>query len=338
VIEFWDGTAWTQQANPIPGGFGVLSAVDALSAKDAWAVGSHTSSVGALALHWDGSSWRQVPVPTPSGASTVSLNGVAVISPTDVWAVGDWGRGQTRSTLIEHWDGNSWTIVPSLPAYGRSGLSAVDGLSASSVWAVGSYRGHPVVLHWNGQRWKRVPSRTPPFAVLASLAAVGQKNVWAVGFYERFHRPYQTLTLRWSDQRWKRVPSPTPRTAGVLYDVAAVGRNDVWAVGSGSNGYGSRLLSEHWNGHSWRIVLAHSVQTDAAGLNFSSVAAVTGNDIWAAGFYQYPDGGCYYGVVYHWNGNSWSPTSTPDISDVQFSAIAAASPRAVWVLANYAEC
>jgi len=37
------------------------------------------------------------------------LNAVAIVSPTDVWAVGEATGSQS---LAEHWDGMAWSIVP----------------------------------------------------------------------------------------------------------------------------------------------------------------------------------------------------------------------------------
>src|SRR5690348_5630714 len=48
-------------------------------------------------------------VPSPNVGTTSHLNSVSVISATDVWAVGYSSTG----TLIEHWDGTSWSIVSS---------------------------------------------------------------------------------------------------------------------------------------------------------------------------------------------------------------------------------
>src|SRR5262245_24452587 len=70
-----------------------------------------------------------------------SLNAVAALSSTDVWAVGQWQHfaGTDYShALVEHWDGTSWTVIqtphPSLPI---SILFGVAALSANDVWAVG---------------------------------------------------------------------------------------------------------------------------------------------------------------------------------------------------------
>src|SRR5499427_8325731 len=49
--------------------------------------------------------------PDPGGADeNHTLRGVAVLSPCNAWAVGNYGSGQA---LITHWDGASWTAVPS---------------------------------------------------------------------------------------------------------------------------------------------------------------------------------------------------------------------------------
>src|SRR5688500_11743132 len=57
TIWRWDGSAW-QPA--ITGGY---SAVDALSANDAWAVGGYHRT---LTAHWNGANWTVVPSPNPS--------------------------------------------------------------------------------------------------------------------------------------------------------------------------------------------------------------------------------------------------------------------------------
>src|SRR6185437_11881171 len=54
--------------------------------------------------------------PVSPGTEDNRLQGVAVLSACDAWAVGfesgDRGDNPDQS-LIEHWDGTSWTVVPS---------------------------------------------------------------------------------------------------------------------------------------------------------------------------------------------------------------------------------
>ena len=65
-------------------------------------------------------SWQVVPSPTINVSNSTfgaRLNAVAVVSSTDVWAVGfdplPGGAAFVKQTLIEHWNGTKWSIVPS---------------------------------------------------------------------------------------------------------------------------------------------------------------------------------------------------------------------------------
>ena len=93
------------------------------------------------------------------------LNGIAAVSASDVWAVGFYIDGGDN-TLIEHWNGSSWKVVPS-PNLGVQhvdvSLSSVAAVSASNVWAVDSYldvsnNTNTLSEHWNGSSWRVVPS------------------------------------------------------------------------------------------------------------------------------------------------------------------------------------
>jgi hypothetical protein len=359
LIEFWDGASWTQQVGPDPDGSGRLTAVVALSTTDVWALGSYggdTKFGNALAEHWDGSSWQQVAIPTPAGANEVHLYGVAAISVTNIWAVGSWagtGTGGGYDTLIEHWDGSSWAIVPS-PSPGISAqIYGVAVLSKTNVWAVGYSessafgfaRFRTLVLHWNGNRWRRVasPHPGPPAqwdSRLSGVAAVSPRDVWAVGSYNRVkpgHRSHPTLVLHWNGKKWKQVPSPSRGHSSYLVAAAAVGRKSVWAVGYWQKSVQpkvsdlGRCLVEHWNGHSWRVVPASGTPEPYSGLN--SLTVLAGNDIWAAG-QQFQ--ASYDTLSEHWDGTAWSAVPGPNPApDKWLSGIAAATPTAVWAVGTY---
>ena len=101
-------------------------------------------------------------------------------------------------TLIEHFDGTKWSIVPS-PNVGPNSVNQSNrlfGLTASSpndIWAFGSYfaadgSGHQMtlLLHWNGEEWTIAPSPDPTNGVFLSdilFAGVTPSpgNVWIVG-------------------------------------------------------------------------------------------------------------------------------------------------------------
>jgi hypothetical protein len=84
-------------------------------------------------------SWFGTPQPIPAGQYG-GLADVAVLSRCNVWAVGT----SPPHTLIEHWNGSSWTIQPS-PNFGTgsNGLGSVDASSSRNIWAIGSYATSP---------------------------------------------------------------------------------------------------------------------------------------------------------------------------------------------------
>jgi hypothetical protein len=63
---------------------------------------------------------------------------VAATSPTDAWAVGIPYTNTGTKSLIEHWDGTTWTRVPTPNPNSDSYLSAVAATSPANAWAVGS--------------------------------------------------------------------------------------------------------------------------------------------------------------------------------------------------------
>src|SRR5215468_7349752 len=157
---------WRMQAGP-PGAreSHELFGVSAASARDVWAVGVTLFSSGparTLVERWQGRSWHTVPSPDrPSGGSF--LNAVVAVSASDAWAVGlSRAPGGPARTLILHWDGRRWAIIPS-PNVGSTdnSLVSVTAAGAADAWAVG-YRGaggayRSLLEHWNGDRWTVVP-------------------------------------------------------------------------------------------------------------------------------------------------------------------------------------
>src|SRR5437764_3761873 len=143
LVEAWNGTSWSIQSSPNPGGPGndaELTGVSCTSASSCVAVGFYHPAVGpatdALAEVWDGSSCKIRQAVTPSGATYVALDGVSCTSTSNCIAVGS----QDGSTLAERWDGKSWSMqsTASAPGIGNDGtLSSVDCTSANNCMAVG---------------------------------------------------------------------------------------------------------------------------------------------------------------------------------------------------------
>ena len=113
-----------------------LTAIAAVSANDIWAVGFEGEYYSYPRIqHWNGTAWSEVYPPYRYDEDNI-FYGVAVLSPTSVWAVGLPG-GQS---LVEKWNGNRWAIVPSPNTNDFDVLQAATAIPATStVWAVGEY-------------------------------------------------------------------------------------------------------------------------------------------------------------------------------------------------------
>ena len=199
LLEHFDGHTWTQVFVPeFAGDAYLLQGVSADSPNDVWVVGSESQGDGApptvtRVYHFDGARWRQVPSPNvfPAGGGSDQLNGVVALSPTDVWAVGTVTANSGGSqTLIEHYDGTSWKVVPSPNPAPDSELSAVTAVSPRDIYAVGFQRTsvtRTLVMHWNGSTWSVLPSPSPTVRsvpvddLLFGATSLGDGNVWAVG-------------------------------------------------------------------------------------------------------------------------------------------------------------
>jgi hypothetical protein len=183
--------SWDVVAMPEPAGRG-LESVSASSATDVWAAGKGV-------YHWDGLTWSLVPAPglgnpDPLGYADTVFAAVTAVAPSNAWIVGYTSFLGTPQTLVEHWDGSKWSVIPSPVITGGSGLNAVTALNANDAWAVGSRAGGlpefqairvTLTVHWDGSSWTAVPS--PNISnrshELNDVVAIASNDVWAVGYY-----------------------------------------------------------------------------------------------------------------------------------------------------------
>jgi hypothetical protein len=284
VIERWNGTGWTVSASPLPPGGGELRDVDAISTSTAWAVGFTGSSNGynTLTERWNGTSWSIVRSPSVSAQNY--LVGVKALSTSDVWAVGSHNvpGSLAFSTLTMRWNGSVWSVVPSPDtANFENHLNAIDGTSASDLWAVGHTQNgdysvkEPLILRWDGSAWRIVPSPTALDASLEGVVALASNDVWAVGskfsLTQFWHVPF---ALHWDGERWSNVDVPSPTAqGGRLFGIAALSPTKVYAVGQAPN---IPSLVMRWNGTAWSTETAPTTGTvwDAAAIGPGTVWAV----------------------------------------------------------------
>jgi hypothetical protein len=250
LTEQWTGSKWSFVASPNEPGSdaSTLVAVAARAPNDAWAVGNYKVANqyqwDTLIEHWNGTKWSIVSSPNVPGASKNFLNAVVALSPMDVWAVGysEGGTvGATDAPLIEHFDGQSWKIVPSVyPAPSPFNvLYGIAALSPTDIWAVGyanenSQRknGQALIEHWDGTKWRLVNSPIAGNATLLySVAAVSSTDIWAVGYIQTSTVQFLPVTEHWNGTAWTVVTPPNPGKVAQLFSVATA-NGKVWAVGA----------------------------------------------------------------------------------------------------------
>lgn len=152
-VYHFDGATWVYESTPNGERLNDVYA----SGQVAFAVGEE----GAILHRTAEGTWAAM----ESGV-TVNLNGVAAVSNSDVWAVGEEGTAL-------HYDGTSWTVVPTGVT---TTLWAVFAPSSAAVVMVGN---NGTALRWNGAAIESLPTGVDNN--LYAIHGVSGSNMWAVG-------------------------------------------------------------------------------------------------------------------------------------------------------------
>jgi hypothetical protein len=315
-IEHWDGGAWSIVPSPNTGN--VVSAACA-SALDCWAVGSYTNSSAAQTLieHWDGTAWTIVTSTNASATLDNILTGVTCNSASDCWAVG-YSNGRfpnpTWQTLIEHWDGTSWTIVFSP----------------------------------NGNNTLSVKISTSQYSYLNSVACASASQCWAVGYYFNNGSTFATLIEQWDGNSWTVVPSAAVTASSannqvaendILDSVSCASALDCWAVGASGNADSAQTLIQHWNGAAWLEVPSPNPISMTNPYNFLlGITCPSSTECWAVGVSEQNEtGGTSQTLIEQWNGAAWTVATSPPSSGSQNSlnAVACGSTADCWAVGSY---
>ncbi|WIG61330.1 MAG: hypothetical protein OJF49_004078 [Ktedonobacterales bacterium] len=309
LIEHYNGTSWNNVPNPTPAPLiSELLGVATISSADAWAVGYYANAGQynqPLIEHWDGTSWHTVSSPNIASEGA-SFSAVAAVSATDVWAVGNLLNSSTKETqtLIEHWNGTNWSIIPSpnvSPTSYGDYLTALAVISDNDIWVAGtnttiSNADQTLLMHWNGSAWSIVPSPNADSSSasndLSSIAALSSTDVWAVGsyMYDSGNGYDATLAEHWDGSAWSIVSSPNEGISTSLNGITAVsGTNQLWAVGDyfDSLNQPTETLTQRWDGKQWSIISSPNI-SGASGNVLLSVTSLSMNDQWAVGWFRIP--------------------------------------------------
>lgn len=234
TTHHWDGTSWTEVANP--GGGAELRSVSAASPTNVWAVGSFWSG-RTLVLHFDGRRWSEVEATmrgcTPSSfvPERVSTRGRSTL------AVGRCGQ-VSRSVLARYRTAREQWVTMTLPQGSRT-LRDVDHVGRTA-WAVGSDdEGAALALRLQRRpgpdAWVAEP--VPATGTLHGVTGSRADDVWAVGSGTT---DTQRLAVHWDGTGWSHVD--TEHLPGPFASVALLADGTPYAAGQR---FGQTMLSRY---------------------------------------------------------------------------------------------
>ena len=128
VLQF-NGTAWSELSS-LPSGQEAAQAVDAISPTNVWVAGT------AGIENFNGTSWTVVP------ASVGDLVAISGTSANNIYAAGyTTTAAGPRVSVVEQWNGTSWSAVASANPNGILDVTGVTALSNGTVVTVGNTSG-----------------------------------------------------------------------------------------------------------------------------------------------------------------------------------------------------
>ncbi|HZS16082.1 MAG TPA: RHS repeat-associated core domain-containing protein [Candidatus Dormibacteraeota bacterium] len=313
VSEHYDGSAWS--VVPTGAGNGTQASLQGVSCigSECWAVGYH-SGPRTLIEHYTTSAGWVVVNSADEGANGDYLWAVACTSGTACWAAGDYlDANRNTQTLIEYYNGTSWSIINSPNPGTSSALVGVACVAATDCWAVGHTDSQTLTEHYDGSAWTVVSS--PNVANmnsngLAAVTCVSSSDCWTIGEAVPNSGIFQTLAEHWDGTTWTIFATPT---IGVpqgpyLRGVACSASNDCWAVGNYDGSVEYYTLTDHWYGTSWSVVSSPAVPDTSSLLN--AVTCTSTSNCWAVGRYPWTNG-IQRALILHWTNGAWIIDGSP---------------------------
>ncbi|HKZ14084.1 MAG TPA: fibronectin type III domain-containing protein [Solirubrobacterales bacterium] len=323
VAETWISGTWALSSAKLPTGAkgGKLSSISCNSSSCV-AVGNSYESAGqekALAESFNGIAWSLMSAPSPAEAKGfVELAGVSCPSATACTATGYYapsvsgGMPTEMRTLVEAWNGSSWSIQASPNAAQRYNLLVdVSCTSASACTSVGEdspgFGQNPESLaeRWNGSLWSTQVVVNPELPIETELKAVScSSNTLCIGVGKNLFAEKGFVEV-WNGTSWMVASS----FAGEMRKISC---NSGGCITVGVKGGVAEAWLVFQIGGAWTITSmsptlpSGGTETVLSGLSCSASTACT-----AVGSYKGPEG-TYHPLVERWNGTVWSLQSAPN--------------------------
>ena len=174
LAERWDSRGWHILAPVRPAATlsSTLDLISCVSPDRCQAIGSRSRSAdgrlkaGFIAETWNGSRWRMVPIPR---FPNTTLSAISCATASQCFATGFHFTASSRSQAVSlRWNGTRWSAVQPRRPRANTTLDGVSCPGPRNCYAVGTASdkfnspAHPLVEHWNGQRWSTRSIPTAP--------------------------------------------------------------------------------------------------------------------------------------------------------------------------------
>jgi hypothetical protein len=271
-------------------------------------------------------------------SNALSVSDVVALSPTNVWGAGPGLLGALEPVVV-HWDGKALRRQTLAQREGQ--LNAIAAASARDIWAVGWVASHddrrgttarPLVVRWNGARWKVVSTPVRDEAEYTDVAAPSADDVWIVG-RSSAGGTTRPVVVHWDGRRW--TPADLRAIVPASSDLGAVDarrRNDVWAVGARNvdgSAHGWNDLVLHWDGRRWRRPRS-PIHRFESGYYATAVDVAPRGDVWVAE----ETGSAPWFVRWPLRRRATPRLYQPRLGAVTASDIAAVSRSTLWIVGD----
>ena len=233
------------------------------------------------AERWNGASWSYQAIYAAAESSTNILDAVSCAAAQVCMAVGSQTNGTPsgyQHPLADELNGPSWSLTHTVAVNDRSNISDLTGISCTSVsWCVAvGYRStdgdggqegdyQPLVEEWHGTTWtvQSTPViQTPSGGQLAGVSCTSPVACIAIG---KGSTGGGFLAEQWNGASWQIQTTPVATgSVDTVYAISCAVVNACVAVGDTiktTDPNRTILLTEFWNGTSWRVLQPHARAT-----------------------------------------------------------------------------
>ena len=302
------------------------------------AVGKQTKggTASTYAQYWNGSSWVNQTAAVPAGATASELQSASCLTSTSCSAAGSYATKSGTFSLIESWNGTSWSQQTSPNPEGATvtKLRDVNCKLTTRCMAVGQSNAGgswAVAIQGNSGSWNLSSSVPKPAGAISSeltgAFCNSMSSCVAVGGYNTSATITWAMAAIWNGTAWteQTIPKPAEAKESVLLDISCSDASNCTAVGGFNNASNvQENFVVRWNGSSW----TQQTSPVPVGSTNSVLQNVSCDDRYSCvAVGDWINSGVWTPQAQRWDGSSWSLDSVVVPAGSKFGVLEGVSCR-----------